>query len=189
MPLRLPKSIECDPRAPQLLHNLSAHTRLLWRESEIAVPVAGMTSALTAALRNVYSAGQVVRSLEKAERALAAEERGLRMADCQSGVRRGVRVSRLLLLANDGAERFYRKVDMLLHRYGPRVLAVRLEIDEEGLGELLFGSPHVARLLMLEHKQAVGSVLLAMAGQWEESGGKYQIQQKKQIEGKNSWRQ
>lgn len=170
MSLRLPKSIESDPRAPQLLHNLATHTRLLWRDSETAIPVASLNRELAETLRNAYSAGRVLRSLEHAERALAAEERGLRMVDRQSGVPRGVRVSRLLLLADDGAERFYRQIDALLHRYGPRILAVMIEIDEKGLGELLFGPNSVARLLMLEHKQAVGAVLLAMAVQWEGGG-------------------
>jgi hypothetical protein len=170
MTLRLPKSVESDPRGPQLLCNLTTHTRLLWQESEIGIPVARMTLELAEALRRAYSAGQVVRSLENAERKLAAEGRGLEMADRQTGAPRGVRVSRLLLLANDGAERFYRRIEALLRRHGPRVLAVRLEIDENGLGELLFGPGRVARLLMLEHKQAVGSVLLAMAGQWEDPG-------------------
>ena len=170
MSLRLPKSVESDPRGPRLLCNLTTRTRLLWQGSEIGIPVARMTLELAEALRKAYSAGQVVRSLENAERALAAEERGLQMADRQSSVPRGARVSRLLLLANDGAERFYRHIEELLRRHGPRVLAVLLEIDENGLGELLFGPQSVARLLMLEHKQAVGSVLLAMAGQWEYSG-------------------
>ena len=170
MTLRLPKSVESDPRGPQLLRDLTTHTRPLRQGSDIGIPVAGMTRELAEALRSAYSAGQVVRSLESAERKLAAEERGLQMADRQVGVPRGVRVSRLLLLANDGAERFYRQIEALLRRHGPRVLAVRLEIDELGLGELLFGPGRVARLLMLEHKQAVGSVLLAMAGQWEDPG-------------------
>jgi hypothetical protein len=163
MSLRLPKSVESDPRGPQLLRNLTAHTRLLWQGSEIGIPVARMTPELADALRQAHSAGRVVRSLENAERTLAAEERGLQMADRQSGVPRGVRVSRLLLLADDGAERFYRQIETLLRRHGPRVLAVLLEIDENGLGELLFGPQSVARLLMLEHKHAVSSVLLAMA--------------------------
>jgi hypothetical protein len=170
MTLRLPKSVESDPRGPQLLSNLTAHTLPLQPGSEIGIPVAGMTPELADALRSARSAGQVVRSLENAERKLAAEERGLQMADRQTGVVRGVRISRLLLIANDGSERFYRQIEALLRRHGPRVLAVRLEIDEQGLGELLFGPGRVARLLMLEHKQAVGSVLLAMAGQWEDPG-------------------
>lgn len=170
MSLRLPKSVESDPRGAQLLSSLTAHARPLWKESEIAIPVAAMTRELADALRSAYSAGHVVRSLENAERALAAEERGLLMADRRIGVPRGVRISRLLLIADDGAERFYRHVEALLGRHGPRILAVRLEMDEAGLGELLFGPGSVARLLMLEHKQAVGSVLLAMAGQWEKPG-------------------
>jgi hypothetical protein len=170
MSLRLPKSVESDPRGPQLLRFLTAHTRLLWQGGEISIPEARMTPELAEALRISYGAGRVVRSLENAERMLAAEDRGLQMADQQSGVPRGVRVSRLLLLANDGAERFYRQIEALLRRHGPRVLAVRLETDEAGLGALLFGPGQVARLLMLEHKQAVGSVLLALASQWEEPG-------------------
>ncbi len=170
MTLRLPRPVESDPRGPQLLRGLTARTRPLRPGGEIGIPVAGMTRELAEALRSAYSAGQVVRSLENAERKLAAEERGLQMADRQSGVSRGVRVSRLLLLADDGSERFYRQIEALLRRHGPRVLAVRLEIDEQGLGELLFGPGRVTRLLMLEHKQAVGSALLAMARQWEDPG-------------------
>lgn len=154
-----------------MLRNLTLHTRPLWQGSGIGVPTARITSELVEALRTAYSSGQVVRSLEKTERTLAAEERGLRMADRLLGAPRGVRVSRLLLLADDGAERFYRQVEALLRRHGQRVLAVRLELDEQGLGELLFGHGSVARLLMLEHKQAVGSVLLALAGQWEDPEG------------------
>ncbi len=75
---------------------------------------------------------------------------------------RGVRVSRLLVLADDGAERFYRQVERLLRRYGSRVLAVRLEADADALGELLFGTNGRARLLMLNHKEAVSAFLLAM---------------------------
>ena len=170
MTLRLPKSVESDPRGPKLLRDLTTNTRLLWQGSEIVIPVARITLELTEALRSAYSAGRVVRSLENAQRKLAAEERGLQMADRQIGVPRGVRISRLLLLADDGADRFYRQIETLLRRHGPRVLAVRFEIDENGLGELLFGPHCVTRLLMLEHKQAVSSVLLAMAAQWEDPG-------------------
>jgi hypothetical protein len=91
MTIRLPKSIASDPRTPQLLRNLTTRTRLLRQGSEIGIPVAAMTPELAEALRSAYSAGQVVRSLENAERKLAAEERGLRMVDVQTGVARGVR--------------------------------------------------------------------------------------------------
>jgi len=164
----LPRLVEGDPRGARLLADLASHTALLWSGSEVRVPVARMSDALAAALKSAYSANRVVRGMEGAEQTLAAEERGLRIADRQSGAPRGVRVSRLLILANDGAERFYRQVESLLRRHGPRVLAVRIAIDAETLGALLFGPGRRARLLMLEHKDAVAAVLLAMAGQWED---------------------
>jgi hypothetical protein len=148
---------------------LSVNTRLLWAEGEIEVAVARLSSELETALRNAYSAGQVVQGLESAERRLILEERGLLLADGKSSVQRGERVSRLLVLSDDGAERFYRKVESLLRRHGPRVLALRLEVDAATLGELIFGKGSLARLLMLEHKEAVSAVLLAMAGQGMET--------------------
>lgn len=127
------------------------------------MPVIAVGSELAAALRNALGAGQVVRSLESAERTLAAEERGMSMVDRQSLVPRGVRISRLLVITDDGAERFYRQVERLLLRHGPRVLAVRLEVDADTLGELVFGPGSRARLLLLDHKEAVSGALLSMA--------------------------
>ena len=71
--------------------------------------------------------------------------------------------------ADDGAERFYRNVEALLRRHGSRVLALRLCVDEHLLGQLLFGPDQVARLLLVEHKDAVSAVLLALAAQWREA--------------------
>ena len=171
LPLVLPRLVEADPRGARLLLDLAAHTQPLWAGSEVRIPVAAMSDALATALRSAYSASRVVRGMEGAEKTLAAEERGLRIADQQSGATRGARVSRLLILASDGAERFYRQVESLLRRHGPRVLAVRVAVDAEALGALLFGPGRRARLLMLEHKEAVAAVLLAMAGQWSADGG------------------
>jgi hypothetical protein len=160
--LRLPKLVEAHPRGQQVLHILATQARPLWPETELEVPMATLSSKMASALRSAHNAGHVVRSLESAERMLAAQERGLGLVDRNSGVPRGVRVSRLLVLADDGAERFYRQVERLLRRYGPRVLAVRLDADADALGELLFGTKGRARLLMLNHKEAVSAFLLAM---------------------------
>ncbi len=160
--LRLPKLVEAHQRGQQALHILTTQTRPLWPETELEVPMAPLSSKMEAALLSAQNAGHVVRSLESAERMLAAQERGLGLVDRHSGVPRGVRVSRLLVLADDGAERFYRQVERLLRRYGSRVLAVRLEADADALGELLFGTNGRARLLMLNHKEAVSAFLLAM---------------------------
>ncbi len=166
--LRLPRRVEEELGGPHLASELAARSKPLWEGGALRVPQAELTPALEAALKGAFSAGQVVRGLEGAERMLAAEERGLTHVDRKTGVERGRRVSRLLVLADDAADRFYRSVESLLRRHAPRVLALRLSANELTLGELLFGPDQPARLLLLEHKDAVSEVLLALAAQWSE---------------------
>lgn len=162
--LRLPKLVESDPRGTALHQTLVEHAQPIRDGSEISVAVARF-DGLESALLSAHRAGRVVRGLETAERSLAAEEHGLRLADESSGVRRKGRVSRLLLLANDGSDGFYRQVENLLRRHGPRVLGIRLDVDATSLGAPLFGAGRTTRLLMIQHKEAVAAVLLAIAEQ------------------------
>ena len=161
--LRLPKLVEADPRGQGLVRGLAAHTRPLWPGGKIRVPAVAFNPALTEALRSAHRAGQLVRSLEEAERKLAAEGRGLGLVDQKSGVSRGERVSRLLVLADNGAERFYRQVEKLLRQHGLRVMALRLDVKAETLGQMLFGSGQRVLLLLLDHKESVSATLLALA--------------------------
>ena len=169
--IRLPKTVEAEPDAAGLAHELTARARPLWVGGAVSVARADLTPALEAALTSARSAGRIVRGLEAADRTLAMEARGLRRVDRKTGIERGVRVSRLLILADDGADRFYRNVEALLHREGPRVLALRVSADERALGQLLFGSDHVVRLLLVEHKDAVSAVLMALAAHWATAPG------------------
>lgn len=169
--LRLPRRVEDEPGAAHLVRELAARSRPLWAGGELRVPRVEAAPDLEAVLKSAYSAGRIVRGLEGAERALAAEQRGLQHVDQKTGVARGGRVSRLVVLANDGSERFYRSVESLLQRHAPRVLALRLSVDEDALGRLLFGPNQVARLLLIEHKDAVSAVLLALAARWNGEAG------------------
>lgn len=163
--LRLPRLVEADPRGPALLQHLIGHARPIRAGGEVSVPV-GQFDGMENVLKSAHRAGHVVRGLETAEQKLAAEERGLSLADQASGVTRGGRVSRLLLLAGDGSDGFYRQVENLLNRHYPRVLAIRLDIDASGFGVPLFGAGHTTRLLMIQHKEAVAAVLLSFAEQF-----------------------
>lgn len=166
---RLPKSIETDPRASRLVEEILRRAVPLWSEAVFHAACLVPGKAVKAAVVSANQAGLVVRGLESAERRLAEEERGLALLARQerSGAA-GVRISRLLLVTNDGSERFYRNVEGLLRRHGPRLHAIRLEVDEHGLGDLLYGQGRVTRLVLLEHKNAVADFLLAVAGQWGE---------------------
>jgi len=102
--LRLPRLVEADPRGKELFCVLTAHAQPLRPGGKIRVPTVAFNPALAEALRTAHRAGQLVRSLEGAERKLAAEDRGLGLVDQKSGVSRGERVSRLLVLADNGAD-------------------------------------------------------------------------------------
>lgn len=161
-PIRLPKPLETDPRKEDILRKLAARTRLLWPGGTLEVPSTELNSGLAAVLQKANTAGQIIRGYESAEKKLGKEQQGLAMADQKTGVQRGMRISRLLILSNDGSERFYRGVESLLRRNGPRVFAVHLEADSLRLGELLFGHGRMARLIMIDHKDHVTAVLLAL---------------------------
>jgi hypothetical protein len=164
--LRLPKWLEADPRAPALLRGLQDHMEPLAASGVLRIPAAACSPEVIAALQQARDAGQLSRGLEGAERRLMAEARGLALADAKAASSRGVRLSRLLVLANDGAPRFFRNVETLIERCGARALALRLDVDAARLGAPLFGAGSQARLVMLDHKVAVGMLLLALAPQW-----------------------
>lgn len=163
--MRLPKLVESDPRGVDLLQKLIARARPIRAESEISVPEAKL-DGIKSALKSAHRAGRVVRGLKTAEQILASEEHGMQLVDESSGVTRGDRVSRLLLLANDGSDGFYRKVENLLKRHAPRVLAIRLDVNAANLGAPLFGTGHTTRLMMIQHKDAVAALLFCFAEQF-----------------------
>lgn len=154
-----------DPRADGLLKGLAANAVALWQGGVFEAASVTLGSELKIALQRANQTGFLVRGLESAERRLGEEEQGLRLLRGEADA--GVRISRLVLVTNDGSERFYRNVESLLRRHGLRIAAIRLDVDEHDLGELLFGPERVTRLVMVDHKSAVAEVLVAIAEQWQ----------------------
>lgn len=154
--LRLPRQLESDPQCASIRAALAADRCALWRDGTVAVPVLALSDPLKDALRTVLGRGQLQRGLETALAALEADRLGLT-------AERGERISRLLLVASDGAERFYRQVERALTTHAPRVLACRLEVDSATLGELLYGRATAVKLVMADHKDAVSAILRALA--------------------------
>jgi hypothetical protein len=161
--MRLPREIEADPCHEAVREVLAAQTRQLWAGGTRATTVVPLTDALARALGAAASGGVLRRGLEAAESALDAERRGLAARPPEEAERRGARVSRLLLVTNDGAERFYRQVERLIITHAPRVLACLVDCDAATLGKLLYGDEAVAKLLLVERKTAVAGVLRALA--------------------------
>jgi hypothetical protein len=159
----LPREIEADPHHGAIRARLAGPTRRLWTGGQATVPVLPLGAGLVAALATAGRDGQVVLGLERAEEVLAAEAHGLTVAARRSGAAPGARVSRLLLLAEDGAERLYRHVDRLAAAHAPRVLVALLAADAVTLGRTTTGRDATVKVVLVQHKHAVAAVLRALA--------------------------
>jgi hypothetical protein len=168
--VRLPKRVEADTRSAAVSVALAARMQPLWSGGDLPTPVVDLSDPLARALSSARAAGRVIRGLERAEKKLVAELRGLDQVDRRASVARGQRVSRLLLVADDCAERMCRRVETLVRRNRGRVLVLQLRSSESEIGSLLFGAGSAAKLLMLDHKDAVADALLALADAAAEKG-------------------
>ncbi|MEO6029241.1 MAG: hypothetical protein ABIR79_20455 [Candidatus Binatia bacterium] len=161
---RLPREVETDPRHEEIRAALGRAPRKLWTGGTIDAAVVPFGADLQRALQKSQTTVHLVRGLETAAAALEAEQRGLAALDPEMAGRQGQRVSRLLLITNDGAERFYRQVERLALTHAPRVLACVVECDSQVLGTLLYGEDAVAKLVLTSHKTAAATILRALAG-------------------------
>ncbi len=159
--LRLPKAIENEAEGALLHAALRERPRQLWSGGALSVPTASWSGGLASALSRAQREGHLVCGLERAEKALNREVRGLAMADARSATERGSRVSRLLLVSNDGTERFYRQVERLVCTQGPRLLAILIDADSSQLAAVVPQALGVVRAVLIEHKDCVARVLSA----------------------------
>jgi len=141
---------------------LSADRRPAWSGGTLAVPHVPWTPALEAALDGAMRRGQLVLGLEAAEATLGAERAGLAHLAAR-GQHVGARVSRVALLARDGAERFYRGAERLVREHGTRLLVIVADVDAAGLGARIAGRDRRVKLVLASHRDAVSALLLALA--------------------------
>jgi hypothetical protein len=161
--LKLPKDVVSDPRHDAVVSLLAAHASPLWEGGRAPVARVAMTPALAATLRAGLGSSLVVQGLELATEKLSAEQHGLEVARRKTpGAPTSPRVSRLLLVADDGSTRFYRDVDALLAKHADRLLVCRLDLAGEALGEALFGQPKLVRSTLVLDKSLVAKALLAL---------------------------
>jgi len=158
----LPRALEADPRVAGVLRALSADRRPLWSGGTLAVPHVPWTRALEASLAGAMRRGQLVLGLDAATARLRAERAGLGHLAAR-GEHVGARVSRVALLARDGAGRFRRQVERLVREHGSRLLVIVTEVDAAGLGASVTGSDRRVQLVLASHRDAVCALLLALA--------------------------
>jgi len=162
--LKLPRQLEIDPRRESVEAALARDVRPLWEKGSLGVSHFEYLPSLEKALRASMGARQLERGLEHIEKLLGNEEHGLAAAREKQGAPLANRVSRLLVLADGGSERFYRSCEAVLRRHADRVLGLRITVASETLSQSLFGSSdELVKALLVSDRDAVTNVLFAFA--------------------------
>lgn len=165
---KLQKSSESEVKATAEIERvLDSSVGKLWDGSSETFPFVHYSGPLRIALASVRRNGQLVGGLEAIETLLQKEQTGLQKVQREPLVgERSQVASRLLLLANDGSERFYRSAESMQRRFGRRVLLCRLDVAGEVLGSF-FGKNSAVKALLVTRKELVSRVLHSLVSPTE----------------------
>lgn len=155
--MKLPKQLEQDAVLTDVLEVLEKETIELCNDSESRIPVIQLNSGLRNHLFAAKSIGELVIGYEAIEKALANELHGLQKVSNQSD-----RVSRLVMVTNDGSPRFYRQLTFLHEKHGERVLICRLDTNSLLLGDVLQLKGKQVKAILLTRKKSVVNVLKSL---------------------------
>lgn len=160
--LKWPRSLEDHPQLPEIEALVKAHREPLWAQGDVPVARVCATETLRKLIGTLHGRGQVERGLENITKILETEKIGQEALRVKQKAEPAYRVSRLLLIANTGSERFNRDCERLLRNHGERLLGLALAEDSEPLFEDLFGIDATAKAMLISHKEAVAETLLAL---------------------------
>ena len=128
-PLMLPKQLIKDGVDQAINDYLESKNTPLYPDSSLSIPQIPVTPTFHSHIFYAESLGHIEIGFENIENYLQREKFGLEKAGNQSN-----RISRLLLLANDGSKRFYKQIEYI---WQDRVLVIRLDVASTEFGKLL----------------------------------------------------
>ena len=155
--MKLPKQLEKESVESDVRAALERESIELYSDSEIYIPVLKLSQELRKQIFYAKSLGELIFGYEAIEKALANELRGLQKVDTPSD-----RMSRLLIVTNDGSPRFYRELEFLHKKQGSRVMICRLDVGSVLMGNILGFEGKQVKALLLNRKTSVINVLKSL---------------------------
>lgn len=157
--MKLPKQLIEENIEEDVLAALAKESIELYADSKIYIPLLRLTPELRKNIFYAKSLGELIFGYEVIVKALANEKRGLNHVDNQSE-----RVSRLLIVTNDGSPRFYRELEFLQKQQGGRVLICRLDVGSVLMGDILGFKDKIVKAVLLNRKTSMINVLRSLLG-------------------------
>lgn len=138
---------------------LQKNLKLLRPDGTHKAPQLVYDDALRKALKEALRAKHLVQGLEKIGNQLDKEKKGLDLLKNKSGQVSAPRMSRLILLANDGSERFYHDAESILIRHADRAYGCLVLADSETIGKEIAVKAMPAKAFMIDDRKALGIFL------------------------------
>ena len=157
--LKLPKNTVKLPLCAEIEARFTKTERPLRLNGTVAATFWQLSDELKRAIKNAAVNQQLLIGLERIEQLLTKEAKGLRMLQEKSGQPEAHRLSRLLLLSDDGSDRFYHDVESLLRTHGNRTWAVVIEASAETMGLLATPKGSPIRALLIADRKALEAFL------------------------------
>ncbi len=129
----------------------------LYAGSKTFIPALKLNPELRKNLFYAKSLGALIFGYEAIEKYLANELQGLKKVDNQSE-----RVSRMLIVTNDGSPRFYRQLEFLQKKHGERVLICRLDVGSVLMGDILGLKKKMVKAVLLNRKKSLVNVFKSL---------------------------
>lgn len=161
--LKLPKNVLTHPNLKQIESLFSQHLKLLRPEGTIKIPRWEFSDKMLAALLKIHSTKNLIQGLESIESHLDKELKGLKALKSLPGQTQNKRLSRLLLLSNDGSERFYHNAESILIRHCDRTLGCILDASSEQIGDAVSNKASPVKALLIDDRQALENFLIQIA--------------------------
>jgi len=155
--MKLPKQLEKEKVDSDVRAVLEKESIELCSDSIIYIPVLKLTPELGKQIFHAKFLGELIIGYSDVEKALENELYGLQNVNNKSD-----RVSRLLIVTNDGSPRFYRQLEFLHKKQGGRVLICRLDVDSLLMGNILELKDKPVKAVLLTRKASVVNVLKSL---------------------------
>ncbi len=152
--IKLPKDLVKQKVDEQICSILENSLQPVSEGSETKIPCIELTQKVRSHIFYAGKTKHAVFGFESIEQTLAKELHGLEKMGTIPN-----RISRLLIVSNDGSDRFYRQLEFVEKSHGQRVMFIKVDVDSDKLAQTLGLKGKKIKSVLITHKDSVCNIL------------------------------